>query len=57
MFAKCSGAWPTISTAGHTGIPVGTEATNAELAIDAGAGSNGEVLATEADCSSIGGLK
>src|SRR5512144_1509953 len=37
--AKCIGAWPTMSTAGHTGMPVGTEATNAALAIG-GAGSS-----------------
>ena len=33
MLANCIGVCPTMSTAGHTGIPVGTDATNAELAI------------------------
>lgn len=44
MFANRSGASPTINTAGHTGIPVGTLATMPAFA--AGAGVESIVVAT-----------
>ena len=44
MLAKCIGASPTISTAGHTGMPVGTDATKRRIR-HRGSGSSSDALA------------
>ena len=54
MLAKCSGACPTISTAGHTGIPVGTDATNAGLASVVGTFSGIEATTGASRSGSVG---
>ena len=59
MLANRSGVCPTISTVGHTGIPVGTEATSAALEIgDTGIGIIDAVpMAVIAYAGSPGGTK
>jgi len=54
MFAKCIGASPTIKTAGHTGIPVGTDATKAAFAIGTGSNALATAGTTRRSC---GGVK
>jgi len=53
MLANRSGASPTMSTAGHTGIPVGTLATMAAFVADVGVESTVAYAIGTAACGAV----